>query len=164
MNQADITEKLIKWMTEFVEVPNDKLGSFPPCPYARQARISDNIDIKFTEISEFSNIVRESIDSLENKEVVVICFNHYDINPVELQEWVNKMNEMLMTKNYVILEDHPHSPEYVNGVHMNFGKCGLLIIQKLDKLNNASDQLREKGYYTHWSQKDLDSVVSWRTK
>jgi hypothetical protein len=47
---------------------------------------------------------------------------------------------------------------------MNFGKCGLLIIQKLDKLNNASDQLREKGYYTHWSQKDLDSVVSWRTK
>ena len=80
MNQADITEKLIKWMTEFVEVPNDKLGSFPPCPYARQARISNNIDIKFTEISEFSNIVRESIDSLENKEVVVICFNHYDIN------------------------------------------------------------------------------------
>jgi hypothetical protein len=69
-----------------------------------------------------------------------------------------------MTKNYVILEDHPHSPEYVNGVHMNFGKCGLLIIQKLDKLNNATDQLREKGYYTHWSQKDLDSVVSWRTK
>ena len=28
MNQADITEKLIKWMTEFVEVPNDKLGSY----------------------------------------------------------------------------------------------------------------------------------------
>ena len=164
MNQTDIVEKLTKWMTEFVEVPNEKLGSFPPCPYARQARINNNIDIKFAEISEFSDMVRESKTTLENKEVVVVCFNHHNINPVELQEWVSKMNEMLMPMNYVILEDHPHSPEYVNGIHMNFGECGLLVIQKLNKLNNASDLLREKGYYANWSQQDLDSVVTWRYK
>jgi hypothetical protein len=47
---------------------------------------------------------------------------------------------------------------------MNFGECGLLIVQKLDKLNNASDQLKAKGYYSVWNQQDLDSVVSWRYK
>jgi hypothetical protein len=31
-------------------------------------------------------------------------------------------------------------------------------------LNNASDKIREKGYYEHWSQEELDSVVSWRYK
>ena len=69
-----------------------------------------------------------------------------------------------MPMNYVILEDHPNIVENINGVCMNFGECGLMVLQKLDKLNNASDQLREKGYYKHWSQEDLDSVVSWRYK
>jgi hypothetical protein len=71
---------------------------------------------------------------------------------------------MLMPINYVILEDHPDSPEYINEVNMNFGECGLLVIQKLDKLNKASEQLKEKGYYDVWSQQDLDDVVSWRYK
>jgi hypothetical protein len=71
---------------------------------------------------------------------------------------------MLLLTNYVILEDHPDIPEYINGVCMNFGKCGLLLIQNLDKLNSASDQLRDKGYYSHWTCNNLDDVVNWRYK
>lgn len=164
MKQQDIREKLNKWMTEFIEVPNPKLGDWAPCPYARQARINNNITVKFAEILELTPVLRESIDTLENKEVVVICFDHNQIDPVDLQEYVTGMNNTLMPMGYVILEDHPFSPEYVNGVSMNFGPCGLLILQKLDKLNQASDQLRDKGYYTNWSQQDLDSVVTWRYK
>ena len=151
-------------MTEFIEVPNPKLGDWAPCPYARQARISNNIGIRFDEVFEFSDVIRESIQTLELKEVVVICFNHNNIDPVELQEYVNGMNKTLLPMNYVILEDHPATPEYINGVRMNFDECGLLVLQKLDKLNKASNQLKEKGYYNHWSQEDLDSVVTWRYK
>lgn len=164
MKQQDIREKLNKWMTEFIEVPNPKLGDWAPCPYARQARINNNITVKFAEILELTPVLRESIDTLENKEVVVICFDHNQIDPVDLQEYVTGMNNTLMPMGYVILEDHPFSPEYINGVSMNFGHCGLLILQKLDKLNQASDQLHDKGYYTNWSQQDLDSVVTWRYK
>lgn len=164
MNQTEIVEKLSKWMTSFVEVPNPKLGSWAPCPFARQARINNNISIKFATIPELRDVVNESLETLENKEVVVICFDHKHISTIELQEFVHEMNEMLMPINYVILEDHPDSPEYINEVNMNFGECGLLVIQKLDKLNKASEQLRGKGYYDVWSQQDLDEVVSWRNK
>ena len=164
MNQKDITEKLNKWMIEFVEEPNPKLGDWAPCPYARQARVNNNIAIKFAEMLELTPVLRENIDTLENKEVVIICFDHNQIDPVDLQEYVTGMNNTLMPMGYVILEDHPFSPEYINGVSMNFGICGLLILQKLSKLNQASDQLRDKGYYTNWSQQDLDSVVTWRYK
>jgi hypothetical protein len=164
MNQPDVVIKLTKWLTEFVEVPNPKLGDWAPCPYARQARVNNNISIKFAEISEFSDIIRDSIGTLENKEVVVIFFDHNNINPVELQEYVSGMNKTLLPKNYVILEDHPDTPEYINGVCMNFGVCGLLVLQKLDKLTIASKLLQEKGYYEYWSQQDLDKVVSWRHK
>jgi hypothetical protein len=164
MDDNDIVIKLTKWITDFIEVANPKLGDWAPCPYARQARVNDNISIKFATISELTQAVHESVDLLASKEVVVVCFDHNNINPVELQEYVEGMNKTLIPANYVILEDHPWTPEYINGVCMNFGHCGLLIIQKLDKLNKASDQLREKGYYNSWSKEDLDSVVSWRYK
>lgn len=164
MNQNEIVEKLTKWMIEFIEMPNTKLGDWAPCPYARQARVNNKISIKFAGIVELTEVVRESIDILENKEVVVVCFDHNQIDPVDLQEYVVGMNNTLMPAGYVILEDHPLSPEYINGVNMNFGHCGLLVIQKLDKLSQASNQLKEKGYYDIWSQEDLDSVVSWRHK
>jgi hypothetical protein len=67
-----------------------------------------------------------------------------------------------MESNYIILEDHPDAVEYVNKVHMNFGHCGLLVVQKADKLAEASTQLNTKGYYDVWSKEELDSVVTWR--
>jgi hypothetical protein len=149
-------------MKSFVEVPNPNLGNFAPCPYARAARINNKIEVLECRVHDFINTVQSSLSLLEDKEVVVICFDHNDIDPVTLQEWVIESNRALMKNNYVILEDHPDSPEYVNGVKMNFGECGLLILQKLDKLNLAADKLREQGYYSNWDKLSLDSVVSWR--
>jgi hypothetical protein len=149
-------------MTDFVEVPNAKLGNFAPCPYARAARVNNQIEILECQVHDFIKTVLNSLSLLEDKEVVVICFDHNDIDPVILQEWVIESNRALMKNNYVILEDHPNSPEYVNGVKMNFGECGLLILQKLDKLNSAADKLQEQGYYNSWDKFSLDSVVSWR--
>ena len=104
----------------------------------------------------------EKLPLLETHDVVVICFDHTKITSGNLQQWVEATNQQLLPTNYVILEDHPDLVEIVNGVCMNFGHCGLLVVQKLDKLNSAADQLRTKDYYNHWSQQDLDSVVSWR--
>jgi len=71
---------------------------------------------------------------------------------------------VLMPLDYVILEDHPASVEMLNGVSMNFGQCGLLLVSKLSMLNNASVHLKSKGYYDHWPIENLDAVVTWRFK
>ena len=162
MNQQYIKAELDRWLVEFVEANNPQLGDWAPCPYAKAARLSGMISTKFCEVSELYDVVRESMETLEHKDVVVVCFDHHMINPVELQEVVSGMNKMLMPINYVILEDHPDAPEYVNGVKMNFGLCGLLVLQKLSKLNTASDKLRSQGYYNTWDKKALDEVVNWR--
>jgi hypothetical protein len=162
LNNSEIVNQLNLWLKNFVEVPHPALGNFAPCPYARAARVNNQIDIKFATVPEFMTVVRESIDTLATKEVVVVAFDHHTIDPVTLQEWVGETNRMLMPMDYVILEDHPDAPEYVNGVKMNFGYCGLLVIQRLNKLNTAADQLRDKGYYDHWNQQALDDVVTWR--
>lgn len=164
MNFEQVKQDIISWIENFLEKSNSNLGNWAPCPYARQARINNNISIKLAEIFEFDDVIRESLETLDNKEVVIICFDHHTIDPISLQHYVKNMNNMLLPTNYVILEDHPNSPEHINDVCMNFGKCGLLLIQKLDKLNSASNQLREKGYYDHWSLDNLNDVVNWRYK
>jgi len=165
MNEDDIKKQLFDWIETFVEKPNPKLGDWSPCPYARQARINNKIGVLFSNVDNLLDSVRISLSELETKDVVVICFDHKKISATLLQEWINEINDSLLIPNdWVILEDHPDAIEYVNGVKMNFGECGLLIVQKLSKLNDASSQLKEKGYYNHWDKQSLDYVVNWRNK
>jgi hypothetical protein len=164
LDQDTVRQKLDAWLADFVEVPHPMLGNWAPCPYARQARVNNKIDIQFCEVAEITVAVKQNLQSLESKDAVVICFDHNHIDPVDLQEYTAGMNQTLMPNNYVMLEDHPDAPEFVNSVRMNFGYCGLLVLQKLDKINTASDQLRVKGYYDHWNTAALDQVVNWRCK
>ena len=152
-------------MVNFVEQPHPGLGQWAPCPYARQARVTDKIQIVHAKHDCLMATVEQVLPSLEQKEVVVVCFDHTKISAQELEKLIKVYNQqVLMARNYVILEDHPDAVELVNGVHMNFGHCGLLVIQKLDKLTTASEQLRSKGYYNTWNQSELDQVVTWRSQ
>jgi len=162
MNPNLLYSELNKWLVEFVEKPNDLLQGWPVCPYSKQARIADSIEIIFSQISELTQSVLRSIVLLEKKEVVIIMFNHNDITVKELDDYIDTANKDLMPIDYVLLEDHPDKPEIVNGLTLNFKKCGLIIAQRLSKLNKASDTLKEKGYYNVWSVDDLKQVVDWR--
>jgi hypothetical protein len=164
LNIDQITQDLMIWMQEFVEKPNPALGNWAPCPYARKARIDDQIRITFSEAADLYQTILDSLPGLDQQEVTVICFDHTQIIAEQLESLVQTWNSELMPQNYVILEDHPNSRETVNGIQMNFGKCGLLVLQKLDKLNQASELLRDKGYYDVWCSAELDQVVTWRYK
>lgn len=164
MNQQKIRDQLYHWLENFVEQPHPSLGNWPPCPYARQARITNKMEIVFAE-SDILATVNDSLPLLETKDVVIVCFDHTRIKAEFLETLVDYFNkDFLMPDNYVVLEDHPDAPEILNGVTMNFGHCGLLLLSKLDVLNGASVQLRSKGYYDHWPKENLDYVVNWRFK
>ena len=164
MNLQDQEQKLIEWMINFVEKPHPGLGNWPPCPYARQARVNNKLKIIQ---SSFGNLVQDvdaHLAALEEKDVFVVMFDHTQIDPEMLTNLVKAHNAILMPADYVILEDHPDALEFVNGVNMNFGHCGLLIVSQLSKLNTSADQLKAKGYYDHWDHSALDNVVNWRFK
>lgn len=158
MDPIRIQEELNKWLVNFVEKPNHLLNNWPPCPYARQARLSNQI------LTVFDSPLNIEIylNYIGQYEVVVLCFDHEKFPATQVQQFVKHSNSVLMWKDYVILDDHPDSEEYINGVKMNFGMCGLLILQSLSKLNHAEKQLKDKGYYKTWSNENLDDVVNWR--
>ena len=160
--QNKIKKDIINWLISFVEKPNPLLNNWAPCPYARQARIADKIAIIFADHLKLTSTVEKNLSLLEDKDVFIVCFDHTAISADEIGELVNTHNKLLMKKDVVALEDHPDSVETLNGVEMNFGKCGLLLVQKLSKLSTASDQLRENGYYDNWPKENYEDVVAWR--
>jgi len=160
INQSTVEQALLKWMEDFVEQPHPSLGGWPPCPYARRARLSNNILIK-----EGTTPYEDSISLIEydwSREAVV--FWYHDIDPIEFVRQVELANKELLLKNIVVLEDHPDTEEVISKVKMNFGFCPIVVAQQLDKLNAAADQLHDKGYYNTWSQEDIDKIVTWRYK
>lgn len=162
MNKSDLLKKLNAWLSEVVEKPNTLLGNWAPCPYAKQARLQNKIEIIVTD--NLVKAVEEGKKFLESKEVVIIAFDHNLIDALALQKLVEDINQKLMLEDYVLLEDHPNLPEFINTVKMNFDYCGLLLMQRLSKINDAADKLRQQGYYDNWSEENYDDVVSWRYK
>lgn len=165
MDKWEIRKKLNEWLITFVEKPNPLLSNWPPCPYARQARIDSKIETLFlsSEVS-IEDFINKNLYKLDSFEVIVFCIDHNLITGKLLSEKVDSLNTVLMQHDYVLLEDHPEIKEELNGVVMNFNHCALVIAQKLSKLNEASEQLRKKGYYDSWPKENLDYVVNWRNK
>ena len=158
LDQSTVESALLKWMEEFVELPHPSLGGWPPCPFARQARLSKNIDIRAG-----TDPFNDSTSLLEydwDKEVVVFWYDH--IASDLFIDSVNRANNTLLAKDIVALEDHPDIEEIIAGVKMNFGLCPIIVLQKNSKLNQAADQLKDKGYYHTWTQVDVDKIVTWR--
>jgi len=158
-----------QWVEEFVSVHNDELGTVP-CPFAKQAMLKNTIAYKEfkddglqTLRFQFYELVNGGWD--DANEVLVLYANTHEMSVEELQATVKQFNTTCsyLNKDLVALEDHPSDTEEVNGVTMNFGKCILVLVQRLSKLNKASEMLKKQGYYDNWSQENYDDVVSWRT-
>ena len=163
ITQEYVEEKLFKWMKTFVEQPHPLMNNWPVCPFARQARINNNILIR-----PGHDPLTDGLDLMENydwsKEVVIFWYPYDPIawSGERFVARVEELNKILLPKDIVALEDHPDVEEIVSGIKMNFEYFPLLILQRNSKLNQAADQLRAKGYYDTWSQKDLDKIVTWR--
>ena len=151
-----------KWIAEFVSAYNKEIGQVP-CPFAKEAMLKERINY----VSGGKHTITPLLDSLADNwddkyEVVVIYCPTEDYTSQELSSIVKEFNDNAMPKDIVALEDHPNDPEIINGTEMNFGKCSLVLVQRLSKLNWASKILKKKGYYDEWPDDNYDDVVKWR--
>ncbi len=158
LSYDDVRARLLDWLEHFVEVEHPSLGGWPPCPYAKQARLNNRVHI----VIDNPAYIADYESCLSDFDVVVLCFDHKQYPADQITKLVTHVNTMFEDRDMVVLEDHPALPEYINGVQMNFGYCGLFILQRASKLHTASEQLKRTGYYNVWSQENLDEVVNWR--
>lgn len=156
--QADIE----RWIIDFVEVKNPALGGWPPCPYARKARLENDFEVRLG-LAPMHDMIKISKTGLGGKSVVVIAYDPKYHTHEEFSHALDVANkEFLLPNNLLALEDHPDDVEIVNGVCMNQGTYALALIQSLSDLNEKAHTMGKKGFYDTWPEDYLQALFQHR--
>jgi len=162
MNLDQVKQDIEQWIVNFVEVPHPALGGFPPCPYARSARLKNSYDV-FIGSDPYYDLKNRARHGLGNKEVIVYVYDPtewpHDLFAASLDH-ANK--DFLLAADLLALEDHPSDVEIVNGVCMNQGTYALALVQSLSDLNVKAKIMARKGFYDTWPEDYLVSLFQHR--
>lgn len=162
MELEQVKADIEHWISNFLEVPHPALGGFPPCPYARAARMKKSYDVYLGNDPYYDLKIRGRM-GMGNKEVIIYVYDPKEWNHDMLAgsiELVNK--EVLLPRDMLALEDHPDDVEMVNGVCMNQGTYALAMIQSLSDLNSKAKIMASKGFYNSWPEQYLQALFQHR--
>ena len=162
MEIEQVKRDIESWIENFVEVPHPALGGFPPCPYARSARLKKTYEV-YVGMDPYYDLKNRARYGMGDREVII-----YAYDPAE---WSHELfsasiesanNEHLLRADILALEDHPADIENVNGVIMNQGKYALALVQSLSDLNAKAQQMSGKGFYHNWPEEYLTGLFQHR--
>lgn len=158
-----VKQDIESWIETFVEVPHPALGGWPPCPYAKKARLERDFDVRIG-MDPYFDLVNLARDGLGNKSVVIFAYDPKEWNYPQFSFSLKSANEnYLLSKDILALEDHPADPEIVNGVSMNQGAYAMALCQSVSDLNVKARHMASKGFYASWPEEYLTALFQHRT-
>jgi len=162
MDIETVTADILTWCETFVEVPHPALGGWPPCPFARSARLNRTIQV-LTGADPYFDLRNRARWGMGQYEVIVYAYDPEEWPYERFHSSIDSANkEFLLARDILALEDHPEDVEDVNGVIMNQGKYALVLVQSLSKLNVAAKQMGSKGFYHTWPEEYLTGLFQHR--
>jgi hypothetical protein len=162
MDTETVTADILNWCETFVEVPHPSLGGWPPCPFARQARLNQTIQVLIG-TDPYFDLRNRSRWGMGAHEVIVYAYDPAEWPYERFHAAIQDANrEFLLARDILALEDHPADIEDVNGVIMNQGKYALVLVQSLSKLNTAAKQMGVKDFYHTWPEEYLTELFKHR--
>lgn len=153
-------QEVQQWILDFVEKPNPLLNDWPPCPYARNARLKDKVDLR----AGIQNpLVDTELVEMGRFDVLGYIYDADQFTADEFNKLVRKANQdFLKSRDMIALADHPDDYESVNGVCMNQGTYAIMFLQKLSELNHFAKLLSPKGFYDSWHEEYLQVLFEGR--
>jgi hypothetical protein len=164
MTQQTPTQKIQNWINNFVSQPNAVFGNLPPCPFARKAIVDNKVEFQeMIGTTDYATLYQTVFNfDWDNKDVLCMILPPNHFTATETTQMAKDLNSYFMTRDVVILEDHPDIDENVQGVKLNNGEYILFLAQSLSKLNHFSRLLESGPYYKNWSKSYLQSVKGFR--
>ena len=160
------TQTIKNWISEFVTKPNPVFGNLPPCPFAQKAIVENKVEfLELNSIACYNTLYQHIWNfDFEQKDVLCMIAQPDQFTAKQTVQLAHELNEFFMSKDVVILEDHPEINEDVRDVKLNNGHYTLFLAQSLSKLNKFSKILESGPYYRNWSKTYLESVKGFRAR
>jgi len=162
MELEQVKQDIEYWIENFVEVPHPALGGFPPCPFARQARLKRTYEV-YLGADPYYDLKNRARWGMGDREVIIYAYDPAEWSHELFSSSIESANtEHLLRADILALEDHPDDVENVNGVIMNQGKYALALVQSLSDLNAKAQQMASKGFYHGWPEEYLQGLFHHR--
>jgi predicted nucleotidyltransferase len=166
---TSITDDILTWSEKYLEPKNEYLGNVPVCPYARTARLKKTYKIlECHKHIEFFDTILEGIELAKDPDIQIAIVGCDDIehDVDELNAVIDVLNKVFVPQDIYLMCSHPYDGEEPEPVE--FLETGewepanefiMVLIQKFDELEKASDNLRKTGYYDHWPSDYYEGTV-----
>ena len=143
------------WINDELSTPNKDTNNLPLCPYAKKAWATNKVGFSFKYDQDWQTLYTLISTWDDNKDVVILI----DFCPLpldEMDEFLDKINHAIsqgifINKDMFLMGFHPEDEgnelldnEFESTVETPYG---MVFLQRLSKLQEASDALRVKGYY-----------------
>ena len=139
---TSITDDILTWSEKYLEPKNKHLGDVPVCPYARMARLKKTYRIlECHDHKKFLDTILEGVELAKQPDIQIVIVGCDDI-----QYEVEEIDAIIHAYNLVFVpQDICRAP--AGALQISFI---MILIQKFDELEKASDNLRKTGYYDKW--------------
>jgi hypothetical protein len=162
MDIKTVTQDILTWSENFIEVPHPALGNWAPCPFARQARLQGTVGI-FIGREPYFDLESRAALGMQQYEVIIYAYDPGEWTLEYFSPRLQSANrDFLLAANLIALEDHPEDGENVNGVIMNQGQYALSMVQSLSELDRRAQQIAVKGFYHDWPEDYLTVLFEHR--
>jgi hypothetical protein len=165
-----VTDDILLWSKKIIEKPNKHLGNFPTCPYAQGCRTQKQFEIEEVHDAEqlYPTVVEWANKLKRTKyRIVIIGCSDLSINANELASSIEALNFVYMPKDVYLMSSHPETGEenidflYDHGFDTD-NNFLMVLIQRYQDLENASQKLKKVGYYKHWEADYYNETVEHR--
>lgn len=162
-----ISEDIIDWSINFVEKKSDKLDEWPICPYAKQARLKNQVEIIEVKDSEdyLLEVVKQArtIKNKDKKLIIVAC-GDMTIPVDDLSNYITALNHTFVMDDVYLMPFHPDDDgeeevEFLEGEYEPENEFFMVLIQPFKELEEASGHLHKKGYYKNWNKEYYQDTV-----
>ena len=151
---------VINWITGFVERPHPGLSGWPPCPFARRARVNGLVDLRPGKIDPYTDLAHIDIGQ---HDVVIVIYDPAAFTAKEFHDQIHNVNTgFLIPQGLFALGDHPDHIETVRGVCMNQGQWALAFVQRKKELEQHARDLAAQNYYQDWDEAYLAELFDQR--
>jgi len=155
LEQAIIRETR-EWSAHALEQSNEYYNNLPACPYAKKAWQDEKVGFCFKYSTDWQDLYKLISQWDDSKDVVILV----DFSPLPLDEmdgYLDQLNQAIadgffINRDMFLMGFHPDdegnelldNDEFESTVEAPYA---MIFLQRLTKLQEASDTLRMKGYY-----------------
>lgn len=155
-DEREIVEEIRAWSAFALEKKNPNFNNLPPCPYAKKAWQDNRVSIifKYGGTQCIFNVLTKFQDALDL--VIIVDRNNLQTSD-EFHDYLDGLNDAISRgifedRDLWVMGFHPEDDanDFIDDgtfePHVNT-PYAMIFVQRLSKVQEAADKLKEMGYY-----------------